>query len=84
MQLDGRLLEDGTPGYDEARTVWNAMVDRRPRAVVRCANADDVAEEVLAGLGGREGLPTAALAPLPAAVRRRVIRGWLLAGGAVY
>ena len=28
-------------------------------------------------------LPTAALAPLPDAVRRRVIRGWLLAGGAV-
>jgi FAD/FMN-containing dehydrogenase len=39
---DGRLLEDGAPGYDEARTVWNAMVDRRPRAIVRCSNPDDV------------------------------------------
>ena len=46
---DGRLLEDGTPGYDEARTVWNAMVDRRPRAIVRCANADDVAEAIRYG-----------------------------------
>ncbi|MDP1849591.1 MAG: FAD-binding protein [Solirubrobacteraceae bacterium] len=46
---DGRLLEDGAPGYDEARTVWNAMVQRRPRAIVRCANADDVAEAIRLG-----------------------------------
>jgi FAD/FMN-containing dehydrogenase len=45
--VDGRLLVDGSPGYEEARTVWNAMVDRRPRAIARCATADDVAEAVL-------------------------------------
>ncbi|MGZ8802298.1 MAG: tRNA lysidine(34) synthetase TilS [Mycobacterium sp.] len=47
---------------------------------------DGMAAEVISGLGTRgdaDGLPTAALAPLPEAVRRRVIRGWLLAGGAV-
>ncbi len=44
-----RLLEEGSPGYDEARTVWNAMVDRRPRAVVRCESADDVAEAIRYG-----------------------------------
>jgi FAD/FMN-containing dehydrogenase len=46
---DGRLLEDGAPGYDAARTVWNAMVDRRPRAIVRCDSADDVADAIRYG-----------------------------------
>jgi FAD/FMN-containing dehydrogenase len=46
---DGRLLEAGAPGYDEARLVWNAMVDRRPRAIVRCTTADDVAEAIRYG-----------------------------------
>ncbi|MGB0436058.1 MAG: tRNA lysidine(34) synthetase TilS [Mycobacterium sp.] len=47
---------------------------------------DGTASAILAGLGAEmhvERLPIATLAPLPAAVRRRVIRGWLLSGGAV-
>ena len=41
-RLAGDLIAPGEPAYDEARTIWNAMVDRRPGLVVRARNADDV------------------------------------------
>jgi len=44
--LRGRLVLPGQDGYDEARTIWNAMIDRRPGAVVRCAGAADVVRAV--------------------------------------
>ena len=44
--LRGRLLEPGSAGYDESRTVWNAMIDRRPMLVARCQTAEDVAHAV--------------------------------------
>ena len=41
-ELDGSLCLPDEAGYDEARTIWNAMIDRRPGAVVRCRVASDV------------------------------------------
>ena len=40
--LCGDLLRPDDEGYEEARTVWNAMIDRYPALIVRCAGAADV------------------------------------------
>ena len=44
--LRGAILTPKSTGYDEARTIWNAMIDRRPGLIVRCASADDVVQVV--------------------------------------
>jgi FAD/FMN-containing dehydrogenase len=40
--LRGPLIEPGDRGYDAARRVYNAMIDRRPRAIARCVDVADV------------------------------------------
>ena len=44
--IRGRLLTPVSPGYDEARTIWNAMIDRRPALIVQCQTAADVQKAV--------------------------------------
>ncbi len=44
--LRGSLLRPGSEGYEEARTLWNAMIDRRPALVARCTGAADVVRSV--------------------------------------
>jgi FAD/FMN-containing dehydrogenase len=41
-RLRGPLLVPGDTGYDDSRTVWNAMIDRKPALVVRCIGVADV------------------------------------------
>ena len=40
--LHGTLLRPGDLDYDQARAVFNGMIDRRPQAIVKCACASDV------------------------------------------
>lgn len=40
--LRGPVLVPGDPGYDEARSIYNAMIDRRPAAIAGCVDVADV------------------------------------------
>ena len=41
-RLRGTLLRAGDAGYDESRSIWNAMIDRRPGLIARCLGVADV------------------------------------------
>ncbi len=42
----GEIIVPGDPAYDEARTIFNAMIDRRPGVIAQCAGVDDVVRAV--------------------------------------
>ena len=48
-QLRGELIEPNDPRYDESRKVYNAMIDRKPRLIAKCADAADVIAAVRFG-----------------------------------
>jgi FAD/FMN-containing dehydrogenase len=45
-QLHGELIRPGDPGYDEARALFNAMINKHPALIVRAADVDDVVAAV--------------------------------------
>jgi FAD/FMN-containing dehydrogenase len=42
----GQIVSPGDPGYDQARQVWNAMIDRHPGLILRCTCTQDVVAAV--------------------------------------
>jgi FAD/FMN-containing dehydrogenase len=46
-QIEGAVLHQGSEGFDQARSVWNAMIDRRPALIVQCKHAADVQQAVI-------------------------------------
>ena len=44
--VEGAVLEAGDDGYDEACAIWNAVIERKPRLIVRCVGVGDVAAAV--------------------------------------
>ena len=55
--VGGAVLGPDDPSYDEARRVWNGMIDRHPAAVVQCQSVADVAASV--AFARDNGLPLA-------------------------
>ena len=46
-KVKGQIVLPTDPSYDEVRQIWNAMIDRRPALIVRCAEASDVPHAIL-------------------------------------
>src|SRR6185312_8941556 len=47
-EFKGDLIGPDSVGYEKARAVWNAMVDKRPSLIARCTSTEDVVEVVKA------------------------------------
>jgi hypothetical protein len=54
-RVRGPLLVPGDAAYDDARSLWNAMIDRRPAVIVRCLGVADVVASV--HVARERGLP---------------------------
>jgi FAD/FMN-containing dehydrogenase len=55
LQITGNVLVPGNDGYDQARSVWNAMIDRKPALIAQCKNSQDVAATL--AFAGRHDYP---------------------------
>jgi FAD/FMN-containing dehydrogenase len=52
--VKGRVVERGDPGYDEARALYNGMIDKHPAAIAYCVDEADVAAAI--GFARERGL----------------------------
>jgi FAD binding domain/Berberine and berberine like len=52
--IHGAVIQPGDAGYEEARKLYNGMIDKRPRIIARCADVADVIAAV--NFGRRQGL----------------------------
>jgi FAD/FMN-containing dehydrogenase len=82
--FSGQLFHPGDDGYDDARLVFNGMIDRNPALIARCADADDVAAAVnlareqhlpLSVYGGGHGVTGSAVADAGICVDLRGMKG---------
>src|SRR3954452_20737037 len=53
--LHGQLLRPGSAGFEDARHVWNALIDKRPALIVRCADPEDVRRSI--GFAREQAMP---------------------------
>lgn len=44
LKIKGTVLQAGDAEYDNARKVWNGMIDRKPALIAQCTNADDIVD----------------------------------------
>lgn len=44
LTIKGNVLHPGDAEYDNARKIWNGMIDRKPALIAQCVNADDISE----------------------------------------
>src|ERR1700694_5598629 len=45
-RVRGALIRPENEGYDAARQIWNAMIDKRPALIARCAGVADIVQAV--------------------------------------
>src|ERR1051326_2275769 len=53
----GQVIEPEDAGYNDARRIWNASIDKRPKVIARCSGVADVVDAV--NFGRTNGLLTA-------------------------